>query len=143
MYGLDHHIPTRLNNNRIYTEFEQFYQGILRDISYIPGNYLSSLKTKLENACEKYSKIWVPCKYTKIIGQLSRNKDLCILQQHKGCGVMLMDRTKYINKYLELLLQIELKERQNNYWESLNLDCHRKIIINYTQQILVLENFTE
>ena len=24
-YGLDHHIPTRLNINRIHTEFEKFY----------------------------------------------------------------------------------------------------------------------
>ena len=24
-YELDHHIPTRLNNNRIHTKFEQFY----------------------------------------------------------------------------------------------------------------------
>ena len=55
-YGLDHHIPTRLNSNRIHTEFEQFYQGILKDISHIPENYLSSLKTKFQNICGKYSK---------------------------------------------------------------------------------------
>ena len=92
-YGLDHHIPTRLNNNRIHTEFEQFYQGILKveqfyqgilkDISHLLENYLSSLKTKLRNACEKYSKIYVPYKYKKIIDQLSGNKDLCILKQDK------------------------------------------------------------
>ena len=46
-YGLDHHISTSLNNNRIHTEFKQFYQDILRDISHIPEKYLSSLKTKL------------------------------------------------------------------------------------------------
>ena len=37
-YGLDHHIPTRFNNNRIHTEFEQLRQGILKDMSHIPEN---------------------------------------------------------------------------------------------------------
>ena len=104
-YGLDHHIPTRLNNNRIHTEFEQFYQGILKveqfyqgilkDISHLLENYLSSLKTKLRNACEKYSKIYVPYKYKKIIDQLSGNKDLCIIKQDQGRSVVLMDKAKY------------------------------------------------
>ena len=102
-YGLDHHIPTRLNNNRIHTEFEQFYEGILKEISHLPENYLSSLKTKLRNICQKYSKIHVPYKYKKIIDELSGNKDLCILKQDKGSGVMLMDKTKYTKKCLEIL----------------------------------------
>ena len=38
-YGLAQYIPTRLNNNRIQTKFEQFYQGILKDISHIPEKY--------------------------------------------------------------------------------------------------------
>ena len=57
--GLDHPIPARCTNNRIHTEFEQFYHGILRDISHIPEHYLLSLKTKLRNTCEKYSKICI------------------------------------------------------------------------------------
>ena len=35
-YGLDHHIPSKFNCNRIYTEFEQFYQSLLKDISHVP-----------------------------------------------------------------------------------------------------------
>ena len=31
-------------------------KGILKDISHIPENYLSSLKTKFQNICGKYSK---------------------------------------------------------------------------------------
>ena len=38
-----------------------------------------------------------------MIDQLSRNKDLCILKQDKWCIVVLMDRTKYRNKSLEIL----------------------------------------
>ena len=33
-YGLDHHIPNKLNCNRIHTESEQFYQNLLKDISH-------------------------------------------------------------------------------------------------------------
>ena len=52
-YGLDHHIPTNINKNAIFTEFEQFFQNLLRDISCIPKNELSRIKTKLRNAWEK------------------------------------------------------------------------------------------
>ena len=45
----------------------------------------------------------VPYKYEKIIHKLLRNKDLCILKEDKGRGVVLMDRTKYTNKCLEIL----------------------------------------
>ena len=31
-YGLDHHIPNKLNRNRIHTEFEHFYQNLIRDM---------------------------------------------------------------------------------------------------------------
>ena len=58
---------------------------------------------KLQNTCEKYSKTRVPYKYKKTIDQLSRNKDLCILKQDKRRRVVLMDRTRYKNKCLEML----------------------------------------
>ena len=65
----------------MHTKFEQFYQGVYRDISHIPENFLSSLKTKLRNTCEKYSKIHAAYKCKIIIDQLSRNTDLWILKQ--------------------------------------------------------------
>ena len=126
-YELGHHIPTRLNKNRIHTEFEQFYQGISKGISHIPEKYLSSLKTNLQNTCEKHSKIRVPYKYKKAIDQLSRIKNLCIPKQDKGRGVVIMDKTKYTNQCLEMLetnqfiktnpmiLKNHLKEIYNDY----------------------------
>ena len=66
-YGLDHHIPSKVNRSRIYTEFEQFYQSLLKDISHVPDEDLSHLKTKLRNTCDKYSHICIPYKYKKII----------------------------------------------------------------------------
>ena len=54
---------------------------------------------------EKYQNVFdvAPYKHEKIIHQLLRNKDLCILKEDKGRDVVLMDRTKYINKCLEIL----------------------------------------
>ena len=57
-YRLDHHIPTNINKNAIFTEFEQFFQNLLRDISHIPENELSRIKTKLRNTCEKCCKVF-------------------------------------------------------------------------------------
>ena len=102
-YGLDHYIPCKFNNNRMHNDFEQFYQSILKDVSHMPENNLSCFKRKLRNTCEKYSKIHVPYKYKKVIDLLSGNKDLSILKQDKGRGVVLIDRTKYTNKCLEVL----------------------------------------
>ena len=48
-YGLDHHIPSKVNRSRIYTEFEQFYQSLLKDISHVPDEDQSHLKTKLRH----------------------------------------------------------------------------------------------
>ena len=73
----------------------------------------------MRNTCEKYSKIQVPYKYKKVIDQLSRNRDLCILKQDKGRGVVLMDRNKYTGKCLELL--------QTNQFMKLNHDPTKSI----------------
>ena len=62
-YGLDQHIPSNLNKTDTEAEFEQLYQGLLKDISNIPEENLSTLKTKLRSTREKYTRIIVPYKY--------------------------------------------------------------------------------
>ena len=76
-YGLDTHIPSRTNANMIYTEFEVFYQGLLKDIGNIRETELQLIKIKLRNTCEKYPKIKVPYKYIKIINELRKREDIC------------------------------------------------------------------
>ena len=80
-FGLDHHIPTKSKDVAIEVEFGQFYQDLLRNLTHIPDNELTSLKTKLRSTCEKYSKINVPYKYKKVIDNLSKNKNILILKQ--------------------------------------------------------------
>ena len=101
--GLDHHIPTKSKDNASEVEFGQFYNGLLRNLIHIPENELTSLKTKLRSTCEKYSKINVPYKYKKVIDNLSKNKNIVILKQDKGRGVVILDTTKYTEKCMALL----------------------------------------
>ena len=69
-YVLYHHIPNKLNCNRIHTEFEQFYQNLVNGISHIPDDNLTRLKSKLRSTCERYSKIHVPYKHKTIIDRI-------------------------------------------------------------------------
>ena len=64
------------NSNTIVTEFEFFFQNLLRDISNIPECELSKVKAKLRNTCEKYSKVKVPYKHRKIVLKLSKNETI-------------------------------------------------------------------
>ena len=67
-YGLDYHVPTtNINKNSIVTEFELFFQKLLKDISNIPETEISKVRTKLCNTCEKYCNINVPYAQRKII----------------------------------------------------------------------------
>ena len=46
-FGLDEHIPSVCNRNKLFTEFEMFYQNILKDISHLNNDVITRLKTKL------------------------------------------------------------------------------------------------
>ena len=42
----------------------------------------------------------MPYNYRKIVNDLSRNKNIVIMKQKKGRGVVVMDREKYFDVYL-------------------------------------------
>ena len=69
--------------------------------------YNKKYHQKLKNTCKKYSKINVPYKYKKKykkdIDNLSKNKNIVILKQDKGRGVVILDTTKYTEKCMTLL----------------------------------------
>ena len=102
-YGLDQHIPYTRNYNSISTEFELFYQNIIRDISNIPEQNLAHVKTKFRQSCEKYCKIKIPFKYKEVIKKLSNKNSIVILKQDKGRGVVIMNRSAYLEKCFTLL----------------------------------------
>ena len=102
-FGLDHHIPTKTKRNVIETEFELYLQSISRYANEIPDSKISCLKTKLRNICNKYNRIHVPYKHSKFVETLSNNKNIMLLRQDKGRGIVVINRMKYTEKCLNLL----------------------------------------
>ena len=47
-FGLDEHIPSVCNRNKFFTEFEMFYQNILKDISHLNNDVITRLKTNFD-----------------------------------------------------------------------------------------------
>ena len=99
-YSLDYHIPLKVTRNSLNTEFEMFFQNLLNDISVIPEENLARIKTKLRSTREKYYQVKPYFKYSHVIQKLSKNKEIVILKQDKGRGVVILDRSKYMEKCL-------------------------------------------
>ena len=87
---MEQHIPVKLNKHTIKTEFKT-------------GNDISLIKTKLRSTFEKYSNVYVPYEYRRILENLSKNDSILIMKQDKGRGVAVMDKHKYTKKCLEML----------------------------------------
>ena len=67
-----------MNKKVIYTEFEVFFEGFLKNTFNIQENELQQIKTNLRNTCDKYTKIKIPEKFGKIHKELSERKDIVI-----------------------------------------------------------------
>ena len=111
---LDEHIPSVCNLNKLFREVEMFYQNILKDISHLDNDVITRLKTKLRHTCDKYSRIKVPYKYRNAINNLRTNKQLVILKQDKGRGVVLLDKTKYVEKCFSIINTNKFKKLDKN-----------------------------
>ena len=113
-FGLDEHISSVCNRNKLFTKFEMFYQNILKDISHLNNDVITRFKTKLRHTCDKYSQIKVPYKYRNVITNLGRKKQLVILKQDKGRVVVLLDKTKYVKKYFSIMNTNKFKKLDKN-----------------------------
>ena len=102
-YGLDDHIPTNINRKAFTTEFELFLQIILRNIFLMPESEINKVKTELPSTCEKYSNIKVLHIHREIISDLAKRDYIILPKQDKGRGVVVIDRSKYYEKCLEML----------------------------------------
>ena len=100
---MEQHIPVKLNKHTIKTEFEVFYQSLLKNISHIPENDNSLIKTILLSTYDKYSNVYLPYEYRRIVENLSKNDSIVIMKQDKGKGIVIMDKHKYTKKCLEML----------------------------------------
>ena len=113
-------------------------------MSHVSDEELSHLKTKLGNTCDKYSQIHVPYKYEKVIKQLSNNHNICIMRQHKGRGVVIIDNSRNMGKGLELLQTNQFLKLKHNLIKSFEKKIWRTLrilkTIIYTAVLSVLSN---
>ena len=127
-YGLDHYIPAQLDKRRLEVEFESFYQNILRNIPDLPEEQKQGIKTKFLSTFNNYKKIKAPYEYQDVVKNLSKNNDICLLKQDKGRGIIIMDRTKYVEKCMELLNTdkfVQLDEDPTASFETRVQNCLR------------------
>ena len=66
-------------------------------------NLKLNLKSKFLNCFRNLNKIKTPYEHAEIVKKLSKNKDICLLKQDKGRGIVIMDRNKYVEKCLSIL----------------------------------------
>jgi len=96
--GLGDYIPGEFDKRRIEVEFELFYENILRHTKDLTGSDKTILKSKFLNAFRNYSDIKESYKYKDVISELAKNKNICLLKQDKGKGIVIMDKIKYQEK---------------------------------------------
>ncbi len=102
-FGLDQHIPTKINHNSLKIEFENFYQDIVRNISPLTDDTRELLKTKLRHSYDQYSRIKVPFKHRQTVENLRKRDSIIVMKQDKGRGVVILNKTTYIDKCIEFL----------------------------------------
>ena len=88
---------------------------------------MTSLKTKLRYTCDKYSRIKVPYKYHNVINNLRRKKQLLILRQDKGRGVVLLDKIKYGEKCFSIINTNKFKKLDKNRTGSYETNIQRTL----------------
>ena len=126
-FSLDDHIPTKQNYIKIKTEFESFYYQILNHTNQLDQRRQDELKSKVRRTCENYSRINIPCKYQKIIDNISRNKDIILIKQDKGHGVVILDKKHYIEKFINILDSEQFKKLQKDPTKTLENKMQRTL----------------
>ena len=86
------------------------FKNLLNNISPITEDNLARINTKLRSICEKYYQVKPYFKYNQVTQNLSKNNEIVILKQDKGRRVMILDRSKYMEKYLSLLSASQFDE---------------------------------
>ena len=109
-FGLDQHIPTKINKLNLRADFESFYQNLLKNISPMTDEDKQRIKAKISQTFDNYSKIKVPFKQRQIIQRLKDRTDIVIMKQDKGRGVVIINRDRYVDKCLQFLSSPQFKK---------------------------------
>ena len=92
-----------MDPNKIKMEFEAMYFQLEKQFKNLPSHEKDALKSKVRRTCENYINIPSKSQYEETIKNMTRNKNIVILRQDKGRGVVLMNKSKYIEKCLSQL----------------------------------------
>ena len=81
------------------------------------------LKSRLRRTCENYYKSSKSNnEVDEIIKKISRNKNIKILKQDKGRGVVIMDSNKYTEKCMELINTNKFRKIDGDNTKALTSD---------------------
>ena len=97
-YSLDHYIPGCEYGKRTQVEFERFYEDVVPYTMHLPTEERTFLKSKFLETYRKYSKVKLSNNDKNVLDGLYNNKNISILRQDKGRGVVIMNKSDYINK---------------------------------------------
>ena len=92
-----------MNEITLKIEFEAFFRNVEKEMNHLSSEEKDRMKTKVRQACENYYLVKSSKKVDEVITRLAKSKHVMVLKQGKGRGVVLMDRTRYIDKCLEHL----------------------------------------
>ena len=126
-FSLDQHIPTKVNENKLKTEFESFFYHKQKYTSNLDKQIQDELKTKIKRTCENYSKVKVPYKFQHVIDNLSKNESIIIMRQDKGRGVTILDRKDYIEKCLNILDTQQFRKLSKDPTKTLERKMQRAV----------------
>ena len=118
-YSLDHSIPSINDTKKLEVEFESFYQQLSNHTTNLSEFDKNKLKTKTLSIFHRYNKTKIQHDDEKVIKNLIENKNICILKQDKGKGVVIVNRTDYFNKCLNLI--------DNDKFKKLDVDPTKKL----------------
>ena len=99
---LEQHSPSKNNRISIQTQFEQFYQR-LPTTEDQTAEAKTEIKSKVLETYTKYMDIETPYVYEKEVSELKKNKNISILKQDKGRGVVILNKQTYNNKCNQIL----------------------------------------
>ena len=88
-------------------------------------NEQDQLKSKTRRTCGNYYRIKIPYHYEEIIKKLSNNKDIIILKQDKGRGLVVLNRTSYFEKCSNILTSDQFKVFENDHTKTLESKLQR------------------
>ena len=129
-HGLDHYIPDKIDKRKLEVEFEHLYKNILWNVENIGEEEKLNLKTKILGCYKNYGAIKTPYEHKETIKNLSKNENIYLLKQDKGRGIVIIDRTKYVEKCLDILQTDKFTELDTDptaKFETRVQNCLRKM----------------